>query len=107
MSKLLEDLKESISKTQHTIIKLSMEDYKKVEHGLFTYIWDNVYMTNHICYKTYRFESRWLGYFEYTTRARIVVCKEDEIEGIVKQCIEPTTFFIIEEITMVVRKLQW
>jgi hypothetical protein len=98
MNNLLEDLKESISKTQHTVIKLSREDYKEVEHGLFIYIWDNVYITNHVCYKTYRFESRWVWYSGYDTDTRIIVCKEDEIQDIVKQCEKPTTFFIIEEI---------
>jgi hypothetical protein len=81
MSNLLEELKESISETQHTIIKLSREDCNKVGYDLCMHIWNDVYITTP----------------SYTTKARIIVCREDEIQYLVKQCENPTTFFIIEE----------
>jgi hypothetical protein len=98
MSNLLKELKESISETQHTIIKLSMEDYYKVEQALFRHIWDGLYYARRMCYRTYEFFTRWGWKNDYTPEARIVVCEEGEVEHIAKQCENPTTFIIIKDI---------
>jgi uncharacterized protein YydD (DUF2326 family) len=99
MSNLLKELKESISETQHTVIRINKEDYEKVEQALFRHIWDYVY--NHVrrmCYRTYEFFTRWGWMNDYDTNIRIVVCEEGEVQDIVKKCENPTTFFIIEDI---------
>jgi hypothetical protein len=97
MSNLLEDLKESISETQHTIIKLSREDYIRVEEDLFMYIWSVYNEYRHNCYRTFWFNTSYHWETHHTTSIRIVVCKEYEIEHITKMCTKPTTFINIKE----------
>jgi hypothetical protein len=75
MHDLLQELKQSISETQHTVIRINKEDYEKVASALFIHIW-----------------------LKHTFEPRIIVCEENEIQDIVKQCIKPTTFIIIKDI---------